>query len=185
MGSKYIRICSVDEDRIRQAFGSGDRKVLNAWRRAIRKRGKATQTSEEEIEAQEEAAEELIAGSVSAGEREDGDTYGSAFLALCELWSDESEVVECAIVPECPPLERLAGGEGSNPFGVPAGPYGIPTVHYHDRSEIAELQQAFATARKSPAEVERYIVPDAIAAIERVLGHAQQAGRGVVVFYLG
>jgi|GEM_PF-3631543 hypothetical protein len=185
MGSKYIRICSVDEERIRQAFGSSDRKVLNAWLRAIRKRGKATQNSEEAIEAEEEAAEEMVAGNVLAGEREDGDRYGAAFLALCEAWSDDSEVVECAIAPECPPLERLAGGEGSNPFGVPNGPYGIPTVYYHEPSEITELRLAFAAARSSPAEVERYIVPDSIAAIERVLGHAQQADRGVIVFYLG
>lgn len=182
MGSKYISICSVDEDRLRQAFGSGDRKVLNAWLRAIRKRGKATYSSEDEIEAEEEAAEQLIAGT-APGESKDSHYYTSAFRELCELWADDWEVIECAIGPECRALVRLTSQEAAAHFGLPTGPYS--TVYYHASPEINDLRVAFAEVRAAGAEMTRYLMPYSLEALDRVLGHAQQAGRGVIVFYLG
>jgi hypothetical protein len=183
MGSHFVNVCSVDEERIRGALGSGDRKVLNAWLRAIRKRGKATYRSESDIEGEEEAAECLIAGSVANGKSANGHHYGHAFEVLCELWADDSETVECRVDAACRALVRLASGGTTAPFGVPASPYGVPDVRRHEPSELGELRALFAAARGASAELERYIGPEDIEAIDRVLAHAQGAGRGVIVFH--
>ena len=183
MGSHFVYVCSVDEDRIRRAFGSGDRKVLNAWLRAIRKRGKATYRSEDVIEAEEEAAEQLIAGGVTGGESPDGHHYGHAFEALCEMWADDSEMVECRVGEECPILVRLASGGAGAPFGLPTSPHGVPDIRRHDLADIGELRAEFATARMASEDLDNSISPDDIEAIDRVLDHAQRAGRGVIVFH--
>jgi hypothetical protein len=184
MGSKFIRICSVDVVRIRRAFGSGDRKILNMWLRAIRKRGKAVQNSEDVIEAEEEAAEQLIAGGFAEGENADGHHFVYSLQTLCELWADDSGIVECAISAECPALMRLVGVEAATSFGVPSSPSGILAIYQHDSSEIHDLRAAFAATREAEG-VEDFISLEDIDVIDRVLRHAQQAGRGVIVFYLG
>lgn len=185
MGNKIIRICSVDVERVRRAFGSADRKILNVWLRAIRKRGKAVQNSEDVIEAEEDAAEQLIAGRFAEGEIAGGHHFGYALQTLCELWADDSGIVECAISAECPALMRLVGVEAATSFGLPTSPSGIPAIYQHDPSEIQDLRAAFAATRETREEVEDFISLEDIDVIDRVLRHAQQVGRGVRVFYLG
>jgi hypothetical protein len=108
VGSHFVRVYSVDDVRVRAALGSGDRKPLNAWLRAIRKQG--GRLAEDDIEAQEEAAEKLIAGGVPPGARSEGRHFGYAFLALCGAWADRQAVVECYVAEAFRPCGRWRPG---------------------------------------------------------------------------
>lgn len=93
MGSHFVRVYSVDDVRIRSALGSGDRNTLIDWLQAILK--DARYLSEIEIQAREEAAEQLVSGDIQPGERSDGHYFVNAFLALCAAWADRHAVIEC------------------------------------------------------------------------------------------
>jgi hypothetical protein len=180
MGSQFVDLYSVDEARIRSALGSGDRKARNAWLRAIRKQ--VGRLPEADIEAREEAAEQLIAGGVPPGDRPDGHHFGYAFLALCEAWADRRSTIECYVIETFPALWALAAQAGPNPFGVPQSPYASGHVGWHEPSAVPRLRQAFAAVRAGDPALARFGgSAENIGAIDSVLAHAEGAGRGVVV----
>jgi len=175
-----VSVYSVDDARVRAAIGSGDRKARNAWLRAIRKQ--VGRLAEDKIEAQEEAAEQLVAGGVPPGERPDGHHFGYAFLALCEAWADEKATVECYVAEAFPALWALAAGARPNPFGVPQSPYATGHVGWHGPAAVPRLRRALAAVRAGDPALSRFGgSAENVAAIDAVLAHAEAAGRGVVV----
>jgi hypothetical protein len=147
---------------------------------AIRK--DAGNLAEDGIEAREAAAEQFIAGGVRPGERPDGHDFGHAFLALCDAWADRRAVVECYVTRSFPALWALAEQAGANPFGVPSSPYGTGHVGWHGPAAVPALRRAFAAVRRGdPALVRFGGTADNLAALDRVLAHAEASGRGVVV----
>jgi hypothetical protein len=180
MGSHFVYVYSVDDARIRAALGSGDRKALNAWLRAIRKQ--AGGVPESDVEAREEAAEQLIAGGVAPGERHDGHRFGYAFQALCEAWADRRAVVDCYVAKPFPALWALAARAAPNPFGVPQSPHGSGHVGWHEPSAVPALRRALAETPVADPALERFGgTPGNVAELDAVLAHAEAAGRGVVV----
>jgi hypothetical protein len=183
MGSHYVSVCSLDDQRVRGALGSADRKVRTAWLRLIRK--EVGRVEEQIIEAREEAAEAMIAGDYAPGARPDGHHFEYALVALCEGWADAVARIECHVHDTFPVLWYTVAQAQPNPFGIPYGEYSPIQIGWHSPAEVTERRAALAQIDMDNATRRRSgCTPQNVAAIDKVLAHAEKRGRGAVVVWI-
>jgi hypothetical protein len=127
----------------------------------------------------------LVDGDFAPGEAEDGPAFVYAFEAICKAMATKSTVVEIYVDEETfPEIFDFVWNAGEVEFGLPMSPWGSPAAGYRDRDSVREyiaILQGLDLEKLREKTESRY--DDQIADLIAALKGADEAGRGVYIFF--
>ncbi len=173
----FVGVYSVDEARLRAVLGSSERELSARWIERVRQ--EAGRLGDGAVVA----AERLAAGDFHTGECDDGSLYGHVFALLCDMTADRRVKIEAYVSEAFPELWDFVTRSVPNPYGLPTSPYGWPYFGSWAAGDVMRHRKAFRAAISLPGRERHGGTEMNMEGIDAVLSHAQDAGRGVLVYW--